>query len=217
EIHGCDQRAPLIEFHHASFQRPLRLEQRGATSESFVQGTSSVLWPAATKLATYLCDGDDGRPGAPGGRPWAALSVLEVGAGLGLVGALVARKHGAACAALGAKVVLTDCGVAELLAADSVNVEVCQLDWGSKSDESAILKEHGQFELIDLDKLFSSCYALLARSPEARLVLAFEFREDWEGISNFIGWAEEAQMEVQHQELGDPDDEIYLYIFRWIL
>ncbi|CAK9086964.1 unnamed protein product [Durusdinium trenchii] len=196
EIHGCDQRAPLIEFHHASFQRPLRLEQRGATSESFVQGTSSVLWPAATKLATYLCDGDDGRPGAPGGRPWAALSVLEVGAGLGLVGA--------ACAALGAKVVLTDCGVAvpllkrnqELLAADSVNVEVCQLD---------------------LDKLFSSCYALLARSPEARLVLAFEFREDWEGISNFIGWAEEAQMEVQHQELGDPDDEIYLYIFRWIL
>lgn len=69
----------------------------------------------------------------------------------------------------------------------------------------------------DLDKLFSSCYALLARSPEARLVLAFEFREDWEGISNFIGWAEEAQMEVQHQELGDPDDEIYLYIFRWIL
>lgn len=59
-----------------------------------MQGTSSVLWPAATKLATYLCDGDDGRPGAPGGRPWAALSVLEVGAGLGLVGALVARKHG---------------------------------------------------------------------------------------------------------------------------
>lgn len=38
--------------------------------------------------------------------------------------------------------------IQELLAADSVNVEVCQLDWGSKSDESAILKEHGQFELI---------------------------------------------------------------------
>ena len=67
----------------------------------------------------------------------------------------------------------------------------------------------------DLDKLFSSCYKLLARSPTARLVLAFEFREDWEGISNFIGWAEEAQMEVQHQELGDPDDEIYLYTFQW--
>ena len=92
----------------------------------------------------------------------------------------------------------------------------------------------------DLDKLFSSCYALLARSAEARLILAFEFREDWQAISDFIGWAEAANMEVprgggmtektweqnvnmrkwalgqvQHEELGDPDDEIYLYTFRW--
>lgn len=48
----------------------------------------------------------------------------------------------------------------------------------------------------DLDKLFSSCCALLARSSEARLVLAFEFREDWQAISDFIGWAEAAKMEV---------------------
>ena len=48
----------------------------------------------------------------------------------------------------------------------------------------------------DLDKLFSSCYALLARSAEARLILAFEFREDWQAISDFIGWAEAANMEV---------------------
>ena len=48
----------------------------------------------------------------------------------------------------------------------------------------------------DLDKLFSSCCALLARSSEARLVLAFEFREDWQAISDFIGWAEAANMEV---------------------
>eukprot|EP00438_Fugacium_kawagutii_P025632 Skav209735 [mRNA] locus=scaffold528:610161:610532:- [translate_table: standard] len=71
----------------------------GATSGDFVQGTSSVLWPAATALADYFCSGT-----APGGSPWAGHRCLEVGAGLGLTGAVLA--------ALGANVVLTDCDVA---------------------------------------------------------------------------------------------------------
>eukprot|EP00435_Cladocopium_sp_Y103_P026616 s2909_g6.t1 len=237
----------------------------GATSSDFVQGTSSVLWPAATRLAEHFC----GAAVAPGGGAWTTRRALEVGAGLGLTGA--------ALAALGVKpMVLTDCEVAmpllkrnqeslggkkiekkeetwgkngdrwdlgygsaanvmksggvtadvvqgrraifvgtwplvplgyqELLAESSVELQVCRLDWGCKVDEEA---------LGDLDKLFSSCYALLARSVEARLILAFEFREDWQAISDFIGWAEAANMEVQHEELGDPDDEIYLYTFRW--
>ena len=29
-IHGCDQRAPLVEFYHPALETPLRFEQRGA-------------------------------------------------------------------------------------------------------------------------------------------------------------------------------------------
>lgn len=64
----------------------------------------------------------------------------------------------------------------------------------------------------DLDLLFSSCMALLERSRDARLVLAFEFREDWEAIGSFIAWAEAEGMLVTHEEL---DEDVYLYIFRW--
>lgn len=46
EIHGCDQRAPLIEFHHASFQRPLRLEQRGGSRE--VVASTSLRHPCSS-------------------------------------------------------------------------------------------------------------------------------------------------------------------------
>eukprot|EP00439_Symbiodinium_sp_Y106_P071361 s1972_g12.t2 len=65
----------------------------------------------------------------------------------------------------------------------------------------------------------SSCGADAEEEEEEAapwLLLAFEFREDWESIGNFIDWAEEVGMEVCHQELGGyPDDEIYLYTFRW--
>ena len=71
----------------------------GATSEHFVSGTSSVLWPAASKLVEVL--------GAKPFGAWSGRRVLELGAGVGLVGA--------ACAALGASVVVTDCQVAMLL------------------------------------------------------------------------------------------------------
>lgn len=65
-----------------------------------MQGTSSVLWPAATRLAEHFC----GAGRAPGGGAWTTLRGLEVGAGLGLTGA--------ALAALGVAMVLTDCEVA---------------------------------------------------------------------------------------------------------
>ncbi|CAE7571885.1 Mettl21c [Symbiodinium pilosum] len=204
-IHGCNQRADCVEFSHGLLAKPLRLEQRGATSGDFVQGTSSVIWPAASRLAVYLCDHPDLIQNK---------SVLELGAGLGLVGA--------ACAAAGAKPVLvTDCERAlpllhqnqALLAQDSILLDVGRLEWGLAADHERILEGYPQgFDLVvgsdiilssfDLDKLFESCRALLSRTKDSRLLLAFEFREDWESIGNFIGWAEEAGMEVHHEELG---------------
>eukprot|EP00439_Symbiodinium_sp_Y106_P080128 s616_g18.t2 len=177
-IHGCNQRAPCVEFMHGLLSKPLRLEQRGATSGDFVQGTSSVIWPAASRLAEYLCD----HPELLRDR-----SVLELGAGLGLVGA--------ACAAAGAKPVLvTDCERAlpllernqALLAEDSIILKVSRLEWGLAEDHARILEgssyrgHPGGFDLVlgsdiilssfELDKLFESCRALLARSTDSRQV-----------------------------------------------
>lgn len=222
-IHNCDQRAPVIELAHISLPRPLRLEQRGATSEGFMPGTSSVAWPVALRFAKHLCD----RPALVRG-----LEVVELGAGIGLVGA--------SAAAVGARrTVITDCDEAMpllernrvRLAEDGVNVEVARVNWGDAEDHRGAHSGPG-FDVVlasdvvvpgfDTDKLLASCVALLKRTPEARVFLSYEFRDEWQSIGNFLQWAGEAGLEVSHQTLGedgneDSDEECehFLYTFWW--
>mmetsp|Transcript_30101 Transcript_30101/g.86198 ORF Transcript_30101/g.86198 Transcript_30101/m.86198 type:complete len:258 (+) Transcript_30101:32-805(+) len=222
-IHNIDQRAPIVEFGHPALPQTLRLEQHGAHRPGFVQGTSSVAWPCAPLLARHLC----AHPELIRGR-----SVVELGAGLGLVGAVAA--------ALGASpTVLTDCEGAlplllrnrERLEEIDASVDVARVDWGSEADHAALLQARGAgFDVVlgsdvvvggfDTDKLFASCLALLSRAPGAVVLLAYEYRDEWESIGNFIHRAEEAGLECSHElllgeDVDEEDCEDFLYTFRW--
>lgn len=226
-IHNFDQRSLYVVLEHEALAKPLRLEQRGATSAGFEPGTSSVAWPVAERMAKHLL----ARPELVRGR-----CGLELGAGLGLLGA--------ASAALGTKCMfLTDWQGAipllernqALLAEDGLSVEVARLSWGDEDDFKALLQRWpDRFDLLlasdvivagfDTKKLLASCLALLVRSPTARLLIGFEFREDWETIGNFIHGAEEAGLHCSHELLNDGEDveddeghdgDMYLYTFRW--
>eukprot|EP00930_Biecheleria_cincta_P051185 TRINITY_DN36344_c0_g1_i1.p1 TRINITY_DN36344_c0_g1~~TRINITY_DN36344_c0_g1_i1.p1 ORF type:complete len:247 (+),score=49.70 TRINITY_DN36344_c0_g1_i1:73-813(+) len=220
-IHNFDQRAPVVELRHPRLPGgALRWEQRGATCQGFVGSTSSVAWPTAQAMTNHLCEHPDLVRGCS--------AVLELGAGLGIVGAV--------CASLGcARVVLTDSECAlpllernrELLADQGVDVEVARLEWGSQEDHAQLLTGATAqgFDLIvasdvilagfDTEKLLASCLALAPRKAGLRILLGFEFREDWETIGNFLEGLEKAGFEVEHQNFEDEENDLYLYSFHW--
>ena len=111
--HNVDQRSQLITFGHSALgSAPIELEQHGPGSARFRANTSTVIWPEARRLACHPCS----MPSVVQGK-----RVVEVGAGLGLVG-LVAWRLGAA------ETVLTDC--AECLAVCESNVTRALSDSG---------------------------------------------------------------------------------------
>ncbi|CAJ1332300.1 unnamed protein product [Effrenium voratum] len=173
-IHGCDQRSPVVEFNHPRLEEALHLEQRGADSGGFVQGTSSVLWPAAQRMAQFLLDTQaETLPGR---------SLLELGAGVGLVGA--------ACAACGARAVLTDWEGAlpllrrnaELLAQRGVMVEVARLDWGSADQEAILADTPGGFDLLVGSDIILSSFA-----PGFRIIADFCTEPVWRVLESLFG------------------------------
>jgi len=227
-IHNVDQRSPIVTLDDARIPGGgLRLEQCGATSAGFVSGTSSVVWGTAPRMARWVLD----RP-----ELFRDRRVLELGSGIGLVGA--------AAAALGAAVVLTDCEGAMpllarnqcLLAAQGFPVLVSKLDWGSSVDEETVRSVAGVgndgFDVLlacdvilsgwDTDKLLETCGRLLKRDSTSCFLLGFEFREDWETISLFLERAlDEFGLDhrfVTLRENGseaeeDDDEEIFVYSF----
>jgi len=230
-IHNFDQRAPVVKFTHPALAKELELEQRGATSSGFVPGTSSVAWPVATRMARHLCEHSEK-------LRFRGRSAVELGAGLGIIGA-VAAGLGAA------PVVLTDCeGAMPLLernksklSEDGVAVEVAQLEWGNAEQSTSILEQTDQkdgFDLVvgsdiviagfDTDKLCTSILALLSRKPDAMVLLGYEFREEWETIGTLIGWLEQAGLHCSHiplvedplnNESDDEDCDMLLYTLTW--
>jgi len=229
-IHNFDQRSPVVEVAHPVLPRPLRFEQRGAGSPEFVPGTCSVAWPVAERMAWHLCR----HPKLVCGR-----SIVELGAGIGIVGG-VAAALGAAPA------VLTDCQVAlpilernrSLLSEDGVLVDIARVEWGVPEDHVAVLDRErcrDGFDVVlacdvivggfDTDKLFESCIALLARRDNAVVLIGFEFREEWETIGTFLDWASTAGLEVSYEPLldkegfvkeddSDDDEAMLLYTLR---
>eukprot|EP00927_Polykrikos_kofoidii_P025515 TRINITY_DN22901_c0_g1_i1.p1 TRINITY_DN22901_c0_g1~~TRINITY_DN22901_c0_g1_i1.p1 ORF type:complete len:277 (+),score=55.36 TRINITY_DN22901_c0_g1_i1:58-831(+) len=227
-IHGVDQRAPIVTLEDVQLPGGcLRLEQRGANMEGFSKTTSSVIWGSARRMSHWLLR----NPKLVRGK-----HVIEVGSGIGLVGATAAAMGAAS-------VVLTDCQEAlplltrnsELLLEQGVrNVDVARLDWGNRDDEAAIFMLPGcggGFDLIlacdvilagwDVTGLVQSSARLLRHGCESRLLLGFEFREDWGTIGGFLQDTAELGLEEQFVTLGedgiedDEEDEFFLYTLSW--
>jgi len=78
---------------------------------------------------------------------------------------------------------------------------------------------------FDTDRLWQSCHALLSKRPSAQLIMAYEFREEWETVGMFIHSASEAASRLLCSAVGDAsvrgkdddddDSEMFLYTFRW--
>mmetsp|Transcript_2605 Transcript_2605/g.6336 ORF Transcript_2605/g.6336 Transcript_2605/m.6336 type:complete len:122 (-) Transcript_2605:82-447(-) len=72
---------------------------------------------------------------------------------------------------------------------------------------------------FDTDRLWQSCHALLSKRPSAQLIMAYEFREEWETVGMFIHSASEAGLDCTHAPIPEDDDdddsEMFLYTFRW--
>lgn len=226
-IHNVDQRSPIVALEDSRLPGGrLSLEQRGAASEGFSHTTSSVVWGTAPRMARWLID----HPEVVAGK-----RVIEVGSGIGLVGATAA--------ALGAaSVVLTDCDMAMpllernsvVLAEQGLTVHVSKLNWGCRDDEDAACalvsgESAERFDVVlacdvvlagwDTKGLLQSCERLMKNS-EALFLLGFEFREDWETIGTLQDSAFELGLSTTFKNIiesgveatdSDDEDEFYLY------
>lgn len=177
----------------------------------FFSGHGARLWTAALSLAQQLCTEPGFVPGLVG------LRVIELGAGCGLPGMMLARQ--------GARVILTD--VPWLTHLTQYNVEanfkeddifkplVNPLRWGNQNDIDSVLSLMGRSpDLIigadivyreeDFGILLSTIVSLGAR----RALLAVTKRDYI--VSAFIHKAQSLQMELQ--SVSSIDDVVFLTI-----
>ena len=231
----------------------VEVAQRGSGSAAFVADTSTVIWPMCAALATRFCDaaverggvGGGGEGGGGGGAraETCALAnalvvtertrILELGAGVGLLGIVLAR--------IGARrVTITDANVtllAENVAASGgERAECARLRWASPHDGSAwedvcafarAYEEANDGELphliVGTDVMYSqsreTCRALahtMARLADEHtvVVIGFEDRGDWGQVAAFFEYAEDAGLYGDAEPFGEDDDDWLLIRLR---
>lgn len=217
-IHNVDQRSPVYRIEHAALHGGvIECEQCVAGSAGFQPNTSSVIWSCGALLARHLCE----HPELVAGK-----RCVELGSGIGLTGA--------AAAAVGATgVLLTDIAEAvPLLQRNAARVNaglaapalrVQDLLWG---DEQAVARAGvGAFDVVlgadvlyfqdpdDVEKLVRTLVQLLA--PGGTIVLAYEWREDWETTGAFHDACKAAGLVDEMCDLHDADrEDAVLFLIR---
>ena len=225
-VHGVDQQQRLVRFEHAAIADggAVICEQHGSSSAEFVSGTSSVVWPVAELLSQHLCCS----PELVRGK-----ACVELGAGIGLTGAVAA--------ALGAtRSVLTDgdWGMAVLernavlseerrlrCTAGVTRCEALALPWG---DEACIDRVgRGAFDTVLAADVIIAGWAdgheSLARTmlgllkPDGMVLVGFEYRDDWDTVSDFQDVARSMglvmESSVQLDEGPNLPDDFFLMTF----
>jgi predicted nicotinamide N-methyase len=217
-IHGVDQRSPTVRVEHSALAGGLvEVEQCPAGSANFQPNTSSVIWSCGARLARHLCE----HPELVAGR-----RCVELGSGIGLVGA-------AAAAVGAASVLLTDVAEAVPLLernAARVNAGLAEprlraqdLLWGE--DEAIARAGAGAFDVVlgadvlyfqdaaDVSKLVRTLERLLA--PGGTVVLAYEWREDWETTGAFHDACKAAGLLDEMVDLHETDrEDAVLFLLR---
>ncbi len=220
-IHNVDQRSSTIRLAHPNLASGgvVEVDQCPAGSPGFQSNTSSVLWSCGERLAWHLCE----HPELVRGH-----RCVELGSGVGLTGA-VAASLGAA------SVLLTDVAealpllqrnaarISGALPGGSGVLSVQELLWG---DEAAIERAGARaFDVVlgaDIVYFQSAPEAAdLARTLEGLLamggtvVLAYEWREDWETTGAFHNACRELGLDSEMIGLHDTDeDDAVLFLIR---
>jgi len=216
--HNVDQREPIVRVEHAALTcGAVECRQYGPGHENFVANTSSVIWACGRLLPEHLCR----EPELVAGK-----RVCELGAGIGLAGVT-------ACALGATDVLITDCREAmpllqmnveqnagrvrgtlraqELLWGDTTRIEAA----GRRSYDvllGADIVYHQSPEEVAM--LVDTIAALLA--PNGVMLLAYEWREDWETTDAFHEECEARGLSVENSLLCDADpDEQLLFKLRW--
>ena len=155
-----------------------------------IRSIGKTLWKSATMLADFF-ENNVGTKSIPRLSSIENLNVLELGAGTGLTGLVLAFKA--------KRVILTDhpsqikqlehnCNINKSLFSNSDVVSVCSLDWdlAEKEIERSPVLSSSKLDLIVAsdcvyfeelqEPLFNTIKALLRRNPSATLVFGFEKR-----------------------------------------
>lgn len=210
-IHNVDQRSPVVRFEHKALgTRPVECVQHVAGTDGFQANTSSVIWACGPLLAQHLCD----TPELVAGK-----RCIELGAGIGLTGAVAAR--------LGAESVLTT-DIPEampLLQANAQRTDATlgrpgslrahELLWGEPSHIDACGRRAHDVVLgadilyhqsgDDVAKLVETMSSLL--SPGGVVLLAYEWRQDWETTDAFHEECDARGLTVAQSQLADCDED----------
>mmetsp|Transcript_27789 Transcript_27789/g.84830 ORF Transcript_27789/g.84830 Transcript_27789/m.84830 type:complete len:246 (+) Transcript_27789:113-850(+) len=223
-VHNVDQRARIVRFEHTALGSlsPIECEQHGSDSQAFVSGTSSVIWPVALLLAKHLCD----HPELVRGK-----ACIELGAGIGIVG-MVAAALGAS------RVVVTDlpeampilernaaCMTKRLAAANKVcSISAAPLPWGDEESIANVgLHEFDTVVAADVliggwahthRALAETMLALLRHGTESRVLVAYEYREEWETVADFQDLVKSLGLCMASEQLDEGpelDDDFFLY------
>lgn len=214
--HNIDQRIPVVTMSHRTMLHTVECAQFGPGSTKFVTGTSSVVWPCAKLVATYLCE----HPELVKGK-----RVLELGSGIGFVG-LVAASLGAS------ETVVTDAGdgmgllelnVQRFCEKKEVKVSARELWWGNQQQAKEI-GMHG-FDVVlaadviycqaqeEIYQLAISMEMMLKLQNDAIIVLGYEYRNDWESFEQFQETLKILFLKLTPLELSeDEDEDHYMYI-----
>jgi len=224
--------------------------QRGSACADFVGDTSSVVWPIALRACAAFCDAT-ARARAEGGvggevegetraRTCAraremvitdATRVLELGSGIGILGATLAR--------LGARrVTMTDANVglceANARADGAKNLETTTLRWARRDDgerwrevceRADALEASGGLPhlIVGTDLLYSQTretFSALADTAarlsdeHTAIVIGYEDRGDWESLATFWDVCEEAGLYGEAVPFSDDDADDDLMLIR---
>ena len=209
-VHNVDQRSPVVKLEHAALPCVVECEQYGPGHPKFVADTSSVIWACGKLLPQHLCE----HPDAVRGK-----RCCELGAGIGLAGT--------AAFTLGAvDVLLTDCAPAVPLlqlnaernsrnVGTSGSLRAQELHWGDESHIDAAGR--GAYDVLlgadivyhqsgeEIAQLAMTIASLLA--PGGVMLLAYEWREDWETTDAFHTECEARGLSLERSQLYDADED----------